>query len=63
MVNRPVAITRGEQRAVTPQALLAWVAWFDHSRLLAPIGYVPPAEYEAAYDRRHETPAELATLT
>jgi putative transposase len=30
-------------------ATLAWVDWFNHRRLLAPIGYVPPAEYEAEY--------------
>ena len=30
-------------------ATLAWVDWFNTRRLLAPIGYVPPAEYEARY--------------
>jgi putative transposase len=30
-------------------ATLAWVDWFNHRRLLEPIGYVPPAEYEASY--------------
>ena len=30
-------------------ATLAWVDWFNHRRLLEPIGYVPPAEYEARY--------------
>jgi transposase InsO family protein len=44
-------------------ATLEWVAWFNTRRLLEPIGYVPPAEYEAAYYRRQEAPAELATLT
>ena len=28
-------------------ATLEWVDWFNHRRLLEPIGYVPPAEYEA----------------
>jgi putative transposase len=28
---------------------LAWVDWFNHRRLLGPIGFVPPAEYEARY--------------
>jgi transposase InsO family protein len=28
---------------------LEWVDWFNHRRLLEPIGYVPPAEYEARY--------------
>jgi len=30
-------------------ATLTWVDWFNHRRLLGPIGYVPPAEYEAHY--------------
>ncbi len=34
-------------------ATLEWVDWFNHRRLLEPIGYVPPAELEAAY--RKET--------
>jgi len=25
------------------------VDWFNHRRLLGPIGHVPPAEYEANY--------------
>ena len=43
-------------------ATLEWVAWFNTRRLLEPIGYVPPAEYEAAYYRRREAAAELVTL-
>jgi putative transposase len=30
-------------------ATLTWVDWFNTRRLLEPIGYMPPAEYEAAY--------------
>jgi transposase InsO family protein len=30
-------------------ATLTWVDWFNTRRLLEPIGYVPPAEYEAHY--------------
>jgi putative transposase len=30
-------------------ATLEWVDWFNNRRLLEPIGYVPPAEFEAAY--------------
>ena len=33
-------------------ATLEWVAWFNHHRLLGPIGYVPPAEAEANYYRQ-----------
>ncbi len=28
-------------------ATLEWVPWFNHHRLLGPIGYIPPAEAEA----------------
>lgn len=30
-------------------ATLRWVDWFNHRRLLGPIGFVPPAECEARY--------------
>ena len=30
-------------------ATLAWVDWFNTRRLLEPIGYIPPAEYEERY--------------
>ena len=30
-------------------ATLVWVDWFNNRRLLQPLGYVPPAEFEAAY--------------
>jgi transposase InsO family protein len=30
-------------------ATLEWVDWFNTRRPLGPIGYVPPAEYEAHY--------------
>lgn len=33
-------------------ATLTWVDWFNHRRLLEPIGYMPPVEAEAAYYRR-----------
>ena len=33
-------------------ATLEWVHWFNNHRLLAPIGYVPPAEAEANYYRQ-----------
>ena len=33
-------------------ATLEWVAWFNDQRLLAPIGYIPPAEAEANYYRQ-----------
>jgi putative transposase len=44
-------------------ATLGWVDWFNHRRLLEPIGYVPPAEYEEAYYQRQDAPAMLAGVT
>ena len=44
-------------------ATLEWVWWFNHHRLLEPIGYVPPAEYEEAFYARQETQQPLAALT
>ena len=41
-------------------ATLEWVSWFNHHRLLEPIGYIPPAEAEANYYRHL---AEQATVT
>ncbi len=38
-------------------ATLEWVSWFNHHRLLAPIGYIPPAEFEANYYRQLEESA------
>jgi putative transposase len=39
-------------KAAVELATLEWVAWFNTQRLLAPIGYIPPAEAEANYYRR-----------
>ena len=38
-------------------ATLEWVDWFNSRRLLGPLGYVPPTEFEAAYFSSQETPA------
>jgi putative transposase len=35
-------------------AVLEWVWWFNHRRLLEPLGYLPPAEYEEAFHNRRE---------
>ena len=44
-------------------ATLKWVHWFNHQRLLEPIGYIPPAEAEANYWRQLAENPELAVLT
>ena len=37
---------------------LNWVHWFNQTRLLEPIGHIPPAEFEALYKRsQQESPA------
>nr|WP_157634391.1 IS3 family transposase [Variovorax sp. Root318D1] len=41
-------------------ATLEWVAWFNHHRLLEPIGYIPPAEAEANYYR--QLASQIATV-
>jgi transposase InsO family protein len=40
-------------------ATLRWVDWFNMRRLLEPIGYVPPAEYEASYYEHLRGPATI----
>jgi len=41
-------------------ATLEWVDWFNHRRLLAPIGNIPPAEAEAIYYRQFIESAQAA---
>jgi len=41
-------------------ATLEWVDWFNHRRLLEPIGNIPPAEKELAYYRQLEGAAKAA---
>ena len=44
-------------------ATLRWVHWFNHQRLLEPIGYIPPAEAEANYWRQLAENGELIAST
>jgi transposase InsO family protein len=39
---------------------LEWVDWFNNRRLLEPIGYVPPVEYEAMYYQQQMAPVMVA---
>ena len=41
-------------------ATLEWVDWFNHRRLLEPIGNIPPAEFERGYYQLQETPVMVA---
>jgi transposase InsO family protein len=44
-------------------ATLEWVWWFNHQRLLEPLGYLPPAEFEAQYRTSQNTHVSEAVLT
>ncbi|PYN94773.1 MAG: IS3 family transposase [Candidatus Rokuibacteriota bacterium] len=56
---------RGPWRSVEDVefATLEWVAWYNTRRLLEPLGYVSPDEFERAYYNRQTASAELAVLT
>ncbi len=56
---------RGPWRALEDVefATLEWVWWFNHHRLLEPIGYIPPVEHEEAYYRRQQNHTAVAALT
>jgi transposase InsO family protein len=41
-----------KNREAVELATLTWVDWFNHRRLLEPIGNIPPAEAEANYYRQ-----------
>ncbi len=47
-------------REAVEWATLEWVDWFNHQRLLGPIGHIPPAEAEANYYRQLEGQAMAA---
>jgi transposase InsO family protein len=44
-------------------ATLEWIDWFNHRRLLEPIGHIPPVEFERLHYRHQDTPAMVAGLT
>jgi len=44
-------------------ATLEWVAWFNTQRLLEPLGYLPPAEYEAQFHRTQASQLAEGVLT
>lgn len=41
---------------------LEWVAWYNTRHLMEPIGYLPPAEYEAQYHQRQSVQLEPVEL-
>ncbi len=44
-------------------ATLEWVAWYNAQRLLEPLGYLPPAEYEEQFHRTQAAHAAAGALT
>ena len=42
---------------------LEWVWWFNHHRLLEPIGYIPPVEHEESFHTQEQDQAAVAALT
>jgi transposase InsO family protein len=40
-------------------ATLEWVSWFNHQRLMGPLGYIPPVEAEANYYRQNHRQAAM----
>jgi len=41
-------------------ATLKWVHWFNNERILGPLGYLSPREFEEKYDREHGVHAYVA---
>jgi putative transposase len=41
---------------------LEWVAWYNNSRWLGPIGHVPPVELEERHHRDQQSLAKVAGL-
>jgi transposase InsO family protein len=44
-------------REAVELATLTWVDWFNNRRLLEPLGYLPPVEFESAYYDKQQDPA------
>jgi transposase InsO family protein len=49
-----------KSRQAVELATLHWVHWFNHQRLMEPLGYIPPAEAEANYYRQLASQAAIA---
>ncbi len=49
-----------KRRESVELATLEWVSWFNHQRLMGPLGHIPPAEAEANYYRQLNCQAAIA---
>lgn len=43
-------------------AVLEWVHWFNNRRILGPLGFVSPREFEAKYYEQQQSPAMVVGL-
>ncbi|MGH8527517.1 MAG: hypothetical protein ACREXY_25900 [Gammaproteobacteria bacterium] len=53
--NRPhfnLRVSHQRSQLAVEYATLEWVDWFNHRRLLEPIGDMPPVEFEAGYHQK-----------
>ncbi|AJX11937.1 integrase core domain protein [Burkholderia ubonensis MSMB22] len=60
LIHRPAP---WKTRESVEMATLEWVAWYNHHRLMEPLGYIPPAEAEANYYRQLRNAADVSALT
>jgi transposase InsO family protein len=62
LYNTEVIHRRGPWRTLEAVefATLDWVDWFNHRRLLAPIGDIPPAEAEERFYASQDRMTEAA---
>jgi putative transposase len=62
--NAEVIYARGPWRSLeaVEYVTLEWVDWFNHCRVLEPIGHVPPPEFEEEYYRQQSGQAIAASV-
>ena len=63
MLQAPPRVLAKDRLEDVEFATLEWVAWYNGSRLLEPLGYAPPAEFEKGYHDRQAAPVGMAVLT
>ena len=50
------------ERSAKCEVRSAIMSWFNHHRLLGPIGYIPPAEAEANYHRQLASQSSMVAV-
>ena len=63
----PIRKATATQRPKLPLKILwetlCWVHWYNHDRLMGPLGYMSPAEFEEQYYRNRRASVMVAGLT